>query len=264
MHRPRRRFGQNFLHDPGTIERMIAAIRPEAGEAFLEVGPGRGALTRPLLAHGVALTAIEIDRDLAAALRDWPEAGTGQLAVIEADALSQPLAELVAGTAPLRVVGNLPYNLSTPLLFHLTDALDRVRDLHLLLQREVVERMAATPGSRIYGRLSVMLQYRCRVDSLFNVPPGAFLPVPRVTSSFVRLVPHASPPIPPVNEGALATVVAAAFNRRRKTLRNALGGLLDATAIEQAGVDPTTRAEQVDLAGYGRLAAMLYSRCNPA
>ncbi len=236
---------------------MVAAIRPAAGEAFLEIGPGQGALTRPLLAHGIDLTAIEVDRDLAAALRRWPEANDGRLTVIEDDALEHPPGHFAGRERPLRIVGNLPYNLSTPLLFHLTDAMDQIVDLHLLLQREVVERMAAAPGSRIYGRLSVMLQYRCMVEPLFSVPPGAFRPAPKVTSSFVRLLPHPSPPIPPVDEDCLAAVVAAAFGKRRKTLRNALSGLLDAEAITGVDLDPGIRAEQIDLAGFGRLASAL-------
>ena len=257
MHRARKRFGQNFLHDRQVIEQMISVIRPEPGQRFLEIGPGQGALTRPLLDAGVNLTAIEVDRDLAAQLRRWPENRTGALTVVEGDALADPVARLCGDEVPERVVGNLPYNLSTPLLFHLTGSLTRVDDLHLLLQREVVERMAAVPGSRVYGRLSVMLQYRCQVESLFDVPPSAFRPAPQVTSRFVRLLPHREPPMPRVDSGCLAEVVAAAFGQRRKTLRNALGGLLTADAIANAGVDPGTRAEQVDLSGYGRLASQL-------
>ncbi|RZU97831.1 16S rRNA (adenine(1518)-N(6)/adenine(1519)-N(6))-dimethyltransferase RsmA [Spiribacter vilamensis] len=259
MHRARRRFGQNFLHDRQIIQQMVMAIAPRAGEAFLEVGPGPGALTRPLLDHVGSLAAIEVDRDLAARLRQWDAAGSGRLRVIEADALSEPVEPLIeAAGQPLRIVGNLPYNLSTPLLFHLTAPTHGIGDLHLLLQREVVDRMAAGPGSRIYGRLSVMIQARCAIEPLFEVLPGAFSPPPKVTSRFVRLTPHAFPPLGETDNECLARVVAAAFAQRRKTLRNALGGLLDATAIRDADVDPTTRAEQVDLAGYGRLADTLH------
>ena len=257
MHQARKRFGQNFLHDRQVIEQMISVIRPEPGQGFLEIGPGQGALTRPLLANGVNLTAIEVDRDLAAQLQRWPQHRTGALTVVEGDALAEPIAQLCGGKVPERVVGNLPYNLSTPLLFHLTETLTGVDDVHLLLQREVVERMAALPGSRVYGRLSVMLQYRCQVESLFDVPPSAFRPAPQVTSRFVRLLPHRESPIPGVDPVCLAEVVAAAFGQRRKTLRNALGGLLTADTIADAGVDPGTRAEQVDLSGYGRLASQL-------
>lgn len=237
---------------------MIVAISPRAGEFFLEIGPGQGALTRPLLDHGVQLTAIEIDRDLATGLRRYPAAQAGQLQVIEDDALTLPLAPLIdAAGGALRIVGNLPYNLSTPLLFHLTTPRAGIRDLHLLLQREVVDRMAAAPGSKTYGRLSVMLQARCQVEPLFDVPPGAFAPPPQVTSRFVRLLPHRERPLGDVDDDCLSRVVARAFGQRRKTLRNALRGLLDAAAIEAADIDPATRAEQVDLAGYGRLARIL-------
>ncbi|MDR9414526.1 MAG: 16S rRNA (adenine(1518)-N(6)/adenine(1519)-N(6))-dimethyltransferase RsmA [Spiribacter sp.] len=264
MHRPRRRFGQNFLTDAGILERMADTISPAPGEAVLEIGPGRGALTAPLLDRGAQVTAIEIDRDLAATLQQWPATQDGRLTVIEDDALAQPVANFrPAGAGPLRIVGNLPYNLSTPLLFHLTDDRDSVSDLHLLLQREVVERMAAEPGSRVYGRLSVMLQYRCQVDPLFDLPPTCFTPAPRVTSAFVRLRPHPTPPIPPVNERCLADIVAQAFGQRRKTLRNALASLLDAAAIEAAGVNPGDRAERIDLAGFGRLARVLAQSQTP-
>lgn len=261
MHRARRRFGQNFLHDRQVIQQMVMAIAPRAEEAFLEVGPGPGALTRPLLDHAARLTAIEVDRDLVATLRHWDAAHTGQLRVIEADALAEPIQPLIdAAGQPLRIVGNLPYNLSTPLLFHLSASTHGIRDLHLLLQREVVDRMAAGPGSRVYGRLSVMIQARCRIEPLFEVPPGAFSPPPKITSRFVRLIPHTHPPLGDTDGECLARVVAAAFAQRRKTLRNALRGLLDATAIRDAGIDPTTRAEQIDLAGYGRLADTLQTQ----
>ncbi|KAF0280852.1 16S rRNA (adenine(1518)-N(6)/adenine(1519)-N(6))-dimethyltransferase RsmA [Spiribacter aquaticus] len=258
MHRARRRFGQNFLHDPAIIEQMLTAIAPRTAEHFLEIGPGSGALTRPLLARGAQVMAIEVDRDLAARLDQWDAARSGALQVIEADALSQPVAPLIeASGQALRVVGNLPYNLSTPLLFHLTAPATGIHDLHLLLQREVVDRMAAGPGSRIYGRLSVMIQARCQIEPLFEVPPGAFSPPPQVTSRFVRLIPHAEPPLGDTDTHCLSRVVAAAFAQRRKTLRNALRGLVDDAGIAAAGIDPGTRAERIDLAGYGRLARIL-------
>ena len=264
MQRPRRRFGQNFLTDAGILERMADTVSPAPGATLLEIGPGRGALTAPLLDRGAQVIAIEIDRDLAATLRQWPTAQDGRLTVVEADALACPVTDFRPDSAePLRIVGNLPYNLSTPLLFHLTDDRQSVSDLHLLLQREVVERMAARPGSRIYGRLSVMLQYRCQVDPLFDVAPTCFTPAPQVTSAFVRLRPHPTPPIPSVNERCLADIVAQAFGQRRKTLRNALSTLLDATAIEAAGIDPNDRAERIDLAGFGRLARALDTHTHP-
>ena len=258
MHRARRRFGQNFLHDPAIIEQMVAAIAPRASERFLEIGPGAGALTRPLLERGARVTAIEVDRDLAARLKRWDASDSGALQIIEADALTHPVEPLIeaAGQA-LRVIGNLPYNLSTPLLFHLTAPTTGIHDLHLLLQREVVDRMAAEPGSRIYGRLSVMIQARCRIEPLFEVPPGAFSPPPQVTSRFVRLIPHAVPPLGDTDTECLSRVVAAAFAQRRKTLRNALRGLIDDAGMAAADIDPGSRAERIDLAGYGRLARVL-------
>jgi len=258
MHRARRRFGQNFLHDPAIIEQMVTAIAPRASERFLEIGPGSGALTRPLLERGARVTAIEVDRDLAARLKRWDASDSGALQIIEADALTHPVEPLIeaAGQA-LRVIGNLPYNLSTPLLFHLTAPTTGIHDLHLLLQREVVDRMAAEPGSRIYGRLSVMIQARCRIEPLFEVPPGAFSPPPQVTSRFVRLIPHAVPPLGDTDTECLSRVVAAAFAQRRKTLRNALRGLIDDAGMAAADIDPGSRAERIDLAGYGRLARVL-------
>ena len=258
MHRARRRFGQNFLHDPAIIEQMVAAIAPRASERFLEIGPGSGALTRPLLERGARVTAIEVDRDLAARLKRWDASDSGALQIIEADALTHPVEPLIeaAGQA-LRVIGNLPYNLSTPLLFHLTAPTTGIHDLHLLLQREVVDRMAAGPGSRIYGRLSVMIQARCRIEPLFEVPPGAFSPPPQVTSRFVRLIPHVVPPLGDTDTECLSRVVTAAFAQRRKTLRNALRGLIDDAGMAAADIDPGSRAERIDLAGYGRLARVL-------
>ncbi|PWG65251.1 16S rRNA (adenine(1518)-N(6)/adenine(1519)-N(6))-dimethyltransferase RsmA [Spiribacter halobius] len=256
-HRPRRRFGQNFLHDPGVLRRMVAAINPTPGDAFLEIGPGQGALTLPLLERAGALTAIELDRDLIEHLRT-AAADRGALTLHAGDALGYPVAELApADGRRLRIVGNLPYNLSTPLLFHLTASPLLVTDLHLLLQREVVTRMAAGPGGRDYGRLSVMLQYRCRVIPLFDIGPGAFRPPPRVTSTFVRLVPHSEPPVVVPDEAALGRVVAAAFAARRKTLRNSLGALLPAERIAAAGIDPGTRAERLSLEDFAALARAL-------
>jgi len=258
MASPRRRFSQNFLHDAAVIQRMLMTLAAGTDETFLEIGPGRGALTEPLLKAGAALKVIEIDRDLAAAL-SARHGHNSQLEVIVGDALRYPLAQARPESGRLRVIGNLPYNLSTPLLFHLTDHLDGIEDLHLLLQREVVTRMAANPGSRDYGRLSVMLQYRCQVEALFDVPPGAFYPAPQVTSSFVRLRPHPTPPTEPIDEQCLSLVVARAFSQRRKTLRNALRGLLERADIQAADIDPAIRPEQIDLAGYARLARQLAS-----
>lgn len=253
-HRPRKRFGQHFLHDPAVIERIVTAIRPSPGERLVEIGPGEGALTLPLLAHGARLTVIELDRDLARRLAARPEAGS-TLEVIEADALKVSLADLAASGERLRLVGNLPYNVSTPLLFHLLAQAGTIRDMHFMLQREVVERMAAGPGSKSYGRLSVMLAATCRVEALFDIGPGAFRPPPRVWSSIVRLEPWGEPPFTVADRARFAEVVRRAFGQRRKTLRNALSGLVDEAAIRAAGCDPGARAETLPAAAFARLAA---------
>lgn len=252
-HRPRRRFGQHFLHDPAVIGRIVAAVAPAAGDALIEIGPGQGVLTRPLLAAGVELDAIEIDRDLAAGLETVAGAAGGRLRVHNTDALKTDLCALAPGRT-VRVVGNLPYNISTPLLFHLMAQRSCIRDMHFMLQREVVDRMVATPGSGTYGRLSVMIQYYCDVERLFSIGAGAFRPAPRVESAFVRLGPHPRPPVDAGDETALAQVVRRAFSARRKTLRNALKGMLDAVDFEATGIDPGLRPEQIDLAGFARLA----------
>jgi len=245
----RRRFGQNFLHDPRAIARIVDAIDPRRAQSIVEIGPGRAALTRELIARTGHVTAIEIDRDLAAWLRNAfaPE----QLTLIEADALSFDWQTLGSG---LRLVGNLPYNISSPLLFTLQGIADRVVDQHFMLQKEVVERMVAAPGSRTYGRLSAMLQFRYRLTKLFDVPRGAFTPAPQVTSSIVRMQPLPKERLPGVELDLYARVVAAAFGQRRKTLRNALAAVLPADAIAAAGIDPKARAETLDVAQFVALA----------
>jgi len=253
-HRPRKRFGQHFLHDPAVIARIIEAVRPLPGQRLVEIGPGEGALTLPLLARGAELTVIELDRDLAAGLAARPEAG-GALTVIQADALKFELTMLAAPGERLRLVGNLPYNVSTPLLFRFIAQADVIDDMHFMLQREVVERMAAPPGSKTYGRLSVMLAAACRVEALFDIGPGAFRPPPKVWSSIVRLEPWREPPFPVPDAALFAEVVRRAFGQRRKTLRNALAGLVDADAIRAAGCDPGARAETLPPEAFARLAA---------
>ncbi|MFW6380120.1 MAG: 16S rRNA (adenine(1518)-N(6)/adenine(1519)-N(6))-dimethyltransferase RsmA [Halorhodospira sp.] len=250
-HRPRKRFGQNFLRDPAVIERMITAIAPRPGQALLEIGPGEGALTGPLLERLGQLTAVELDRDLAPALR---ERYGPALTVLEADALGLDPAALAPADGRLRVVGNLPYNVSTPILFHLLAAAEHIEDLHLLLQREVVDRMVAAPGSKTRGRLSVMVQYRCRVERCFNVAAGSFYPAPQVLSSFVRLRPHRPLPEPAQDEALLERIVTAAFGGRRKTLRNSLKGVVTPEAFTAAEVDPGQRAEALTVASFVRLA----------
>ncbi len=254
-HRPRKRFGQHFLHDPAVIERIIDAVGPAPGDRLVEIGPGEGALTLPLLARGVRLTVIELDRDLAARLESRPEAGD-TLTVVQGDALKVSLAALASPGERLRLVGNLPYNVSTPLLFRFIQQAGLIRDMHFMLQREVVERMAAPPGSRTYGRLSVMLAAACRVQALFDIGPGAFRPPPRVWSSVVRLEPWIEPPFPVPDPALYADVVRRAFGQRRKTLRNALSGLLDEPGIHAAGCDPGARAETLPAEAFGRLATI--------
>lgn len=257
-HRPRKRFGQHFLHDPAVIQRIIDAVDPAPGERLVEIGPGEGALTFPLLARGVALTVIELDRDLAARLEAHPEAGRS-LTVVQGDALKFDLAKLAAPGERLRLVGNLPYNVSTPLLFRFIAQAGVIRDMHFMLQREVVERMAAPPGSRTYGRLTVMLAAACRIEHLFDIGPGAFRPPPKVWSSIVRLQPWTERPFPVPDPARFAEVVRRAFGQRRKTLRNALDGLVDAEAIRAAGCDPGARAETLPPEAFARLAASLPS-----
>ena len=253
--RARKRFGQNFLQDHSVIDRIVQAIDPRPGQRVVEIGPGRGALTIPLLKTLGRLEVIELDRDLVAWLGRELTAH-GELVVHEADALSFDFRALAAGGA-LRIAGNLPYNISTPLLFHLFDQGDAVQDMHFMLQKEVVDRLAAEPGSKTYGRLSVMAQYHCRVVPLFDVPPHAFHPAPKVDSSVVRLLPHATPPVDVTHIENLDRVVAKAFMQRRKTLRNGLRELLDEAQIRAAGIDPAIRAERLSLAEFAALANRL-------
>lgn len=254
--RARRRFSQNFLHDPGTIARIIEAIAPQPHDQIVEIGPGRGALTAPLLARCEHVTAVEIDRDLAQALSQRFSAQ--RLTLIQADALKIDWAALARQCGGrLRIVGNLPYHISTPLLFTWLPIAALVLDQHVMLQREVVDRIVAPPGGRDYGRLSVMLQFRYRVERLFNVPAGAFTPAPKVQSSVIRLRPVAPEALAVADLGAFSRVVTAAFGQRRKTLRNALAALMPEAALRQAGVDPGARAETLDVAAFARLALAL-------
>ncbi len=251
-HVHKKQFGQHFLHDAQIVARIVQAIAARAGERVVEIGPGDGALTLPLLRALGRLTAIELDRDLVPRLRAAAQ-GVGELEIINADVLGVDFTALAAG-ARLRLVGNLPYNISSPILFHCIDHLDSIGDMHFMLQKEVVDRMAAAPGSKVYGRLSVMLQLACRVEPLLHVPPQAFRPPPKVESAVVRLLPRPPQERPAVDAQTLAQVVRAAFGQRRKTLANALHGLLDAARIEAAGVDPRLRAEQLAPAAFVALA----------
>lgn len=255
-HHARKRFGQNFLHDPGVIRRIIGAIGPRPGQRLVEIGPGRGAITLPLLQACGQLDVVELDRDLVEPLAR-AAAGAGELRIHQADALQFDFTALAGDDDRLRVVGNLPYNISTPLLFHLLTQSGYIQDMHFMLQKEVVARMAAVPGNGDYGRLSVMLQYHCKVENLFHIGPGAFTPAPRVDSAFVRLTPWARPPAQVNDYASLGKVVRQAFAQRRKTLRNTLKGLLTETEIRDCGCDPSARPETLALPQYAALANRL-------
>jgi 16S rRNA (adenine1518-N6/adenine1519-N6)-dimethyltransferase len=246
-HQPRKRFGQHFLIDSGVIDAIVRAVDPRPGEALVEIGPGLGALTEPLRRSGARLTVIELDRDLAARWRDTPGVD-----VVQADVLSVDFNALAQeARRPLRIVGNLPYNISTPILFHLLQAAGRIVDQHLMLQREVVLRMAAAPSSKDYGRLSIMLQWRYDIEPLLEVPPAAFDPPPRVHSTVVRMLPLPNPPA--VDGPLLAALVAVAFSQRRKLLRHTLGRWLVDAGVDHA-FDLQRRAEEVPVEQYVSLA----------
>ena len=253
--RPRRRFGQHFLNDGNIIRKIVANIAPAPTDHFVEIGPGRGAITLPLLARGVRLDAIEVDRDLA---RELPgRVQTERCTVHCADALRFDFSSLAAPGEQLRLVGNLPYNISTPLLFHFLQYGAIWRDLHVMLQKEVGERIAAAPGNKTYGRLTVALALRCRIEQLFGINPGSFSPPPQVDSVFLRLVPH---PVALADSDTLTIadrLAAAAFGMRRKRLSNGLKGLMTAAEISHAGLDPGLRPEQIAPAGWLKLAGFL-------
>lgn len=256
----KKHLGQNFLHERSVIDKIVQAVNPQPGDRIVEIGPGQGALTFPLLHKHGELTAIEFDRDLHAPLQAAARAH-GALRLIEGDVLGVDFTalatELAGAGGQIRLVGNLPYNLSSPILFHALDHAAVVRDMHFMLQKEVVERMAAGPGNKVYGRLTVMLQAYCAVTPLFIVPPGAFRPAPKVDSAVVRLVPKPREAIEVADHRTFANVVRAGFGQRRKTLRNALNGVAETAQIEAAGLRPDARAEQVDVAGFVRLANLL-------
>ena len=258
QHIPRKRFGQHFLHDASILQRIVQAIAPQPGERVVEIGPGEGALTLPLLRALGHLCVIELDRDLVPRLRA-AAAGVGELEIVNADVLGVDLGALAHGQ-PLRVVGNLPYNISSPILFHCLDHLDAIRDMHFMLQKEVVERMAAAPGSKTYGRLSVMLQAYCEVIPLFDVPPAAFRPPPQVDSAVVRLLPHAPESIGIADRALFAHLVRDAFGQRRKTLRNALSALCGDDDFAATGVRPGARAEELAVGQFVALANHLADR----
>lgn len=251
-HVARKRFGQNFLIDRHYIERIVAAVNPHRDDNIVEIGPGLGALTRPLLDRVARLAVIEIDRDLATRIAD--EFPSNRLALHNVDALDFDFAKL---GGELRVIGNLPYNISSPLLFHVSRFEAELRDLTLMLQREVAGRLAAAPATPEYGRLTVMLQARFRIERLFTVPPGAFRPAPKVDSAVVRLTPLGAAKPRIIDEALFAAVVGAAFGQRRKTLRNALQRWATASELESAGVAPGARGETLAVGDFVRLANAL-------
>jgi 16S rRNA (adenine1518-N6/adenine1519-N6)-dimethyltransferase len=255
-HRPRKRFGQNFLHDRGVIDKIVSAIAPKPEDNLVEIGPGQGALTCQLLPLLKQMHAIELDRDLIPTLQQRCSS-LGDLTIHSSDVLKFDFGTLFQPNRPLRVVGNLPYNISTPLLFHLLQQRTLIEDMHFMLQKEVVDRLAAAPNSGNYGRLSVMVQRHCRVEPLFTIGPGAFNPPPKIHSSVVRLTPWHTPPVDIVNEQHFAELVSSAFAQRRKTLRNSLKSLVHPEQFAAAAIDPTRRAETLTLKEF----ATLSNRC---
>lgn len=257
-HQAKKRFGQNFLVDQNIIADIVSCIRPAAGDNMVEIGPGLGAMTRPLLKHLKRLHVVEIDRDIIVRLKsDYPQ---DQIVIHEGDALEFDFATLAA---PLRIVGNLPYNISTPLLFHFAAYAERITDMHFMLQNEVVERMVAEHSTPAYGRLSVMLQYRFAMEKLLDVPPESFRPAPKVDSAIVRMIPLPAEHIQVRNEKLYAAIVATAFGQRRKTLRNTLRGYLQEGDFATLDINPQLRAENLAVADFVRVANYCAERSQP-
>ncbi len=252
----RKRFGQNFLQDKNIIARIIAAIAPHKNEHIVEIGPGLGALTTSLLPIIKSMDAVELDRDLIPKLENICR-DLGELTIHQADVLKFDFATLALAKNSLRIVGNLPYNISTPLLFHLLQQIDYIQDMHFMLQKEVAERIAASSGTKNYGRLSIMIQYFCEVEILVQVPPTAFYPVPKVDSAVVRLIPHKKIATPAKNIDNLEKLVKQAFSKRRKTLHNNLKGLITDEQLQQLGIDPQIRAERLEVADFVKLSNLL-------
>ncbi|KAB8306159.1 16S rRNA (adenine(1518)-N(6)/adenine(1519)-N(6))-dimethyltransferase RsmA [Erwinia endophytica] len=262
-HFARKRFGQNFLNDPYIIDSIVSAIYPRPDEAIVEIGPGLGALTEPVGERLDAMTVIELDRDLAARLQTHPFLGS-KLTIYQQDAMTFDFAALAQEKGqPLRVFGNLPYNISTPLMFHLFSYTEAIRDMHFMLQKEVVNRLVAGPGSKAYGRLTVMAQYYCQVIPVLEVPPESFTPAPKVDSAVVRLVPHTNIPHPVQDIRALSRITTEAFGQRRKTLRNSLGHLFSPETLQEMNIDPILRAENISVAQYCQLANWLTAHPQP-
>ncbi len=255
-HKARKRFGQNFLNDPYIIDGIVAAINPRPGQNLVEIGPGLGALTEPVGRETDRLTVIELDRDLAERLRHHPELAE-KITIYEGDAMKFDFTQLVKPNNKLRIFGNLPYNISTPLMFHLFEFHKEVSDMHFMLQKEVVNRLAAGPGSKAYGRLTVMAQYFCKIVPVLEVPPTAFVPPPKVDSAVVRLIPYEQLPHPVNNMKWLDRVCRDGFNQRRKTVRNCYRNLLSEETLRSLNVDPTMRPENLTLEQFVAMANWL-------
>ena len=257
-HKARKRFGQNFLHDLGVIRRIVACIAPKEGQRLVEIGPGKGALTEGIISITKEMDVVELDRDLVPILKVNLFRYTG-LRVHEADAMKFDFSSLAQEKA-LRVVGNLPYNISTPLIFHLLSQADVIEDMHFMLQKEVVDRLAARPGDSLYGRLSVMAQYYCQVESLFIVGPESFDPAPKVDSAIVRMTPHKDKPFVTDDIKTLEDTVRIGFQQRRKTLRNNYKGVLSNEDFAQLDIDPTLRPERLDVGDFVRIANLILQK----
>lgn len=252
-HKARKRFGQNFLTDDNIIDKIVRHIVPQRDDLMVEIGPGQGALTRPLIDETDHLHAVELDRDLIALLEQ--QIHTRHLTIHSADALRFDFSELTHDTdKKLRVVGNLPYNISTPLMFHLIKQLDIIQDMHFMLQKEMVVRLTSQPNTKHWGRLAIMVQYHCQADYLFTVPPTAFNPPPKVDSAIIRLTPHAEKSAIAEDEMLFANLVNQAFTQRRKAIRNGIKSYLSAEEIEAAGIDPGLRPEALNVAEFVQLA----------
>ena len=258
-HKAKKRFGQNFLTDDGVIEGIVRAIAPKVGDNLLEIGPGLGAITEPVAELTDKLKVVELDKDLAERLTTHPFIGK-KLELYQADALQFDFSEVMDADKKLKVFGNLPYNISTPLLFHLYNYLDDIENMHFMLQKEVVNRMCAAPNSKAFGRLSVMTQYYCRTVPVIEVPPTAFVPPPKVDSAVIRLIPKAKELRTQVNPATLNTVCLEAFNQRRKTLRNSLANIVDQETLVSLGIDPSLRAENLSLDQFIHVAKWLDSQ----
>jgi 16S rRNA (adenine1518-N6/adenine1519-N6)-dimethyltransferase len=256
-HRARKRFGQNFLHDQAVIYAILGSLQALAQEHWVEIGPGQGALTKPLLALGVKLDVVELDRDLVALLMKRFQ--QPNLTIHSADALNFDFSKLAKQGEKLRILGNLPYNISTPLMFHLLDNANVIADMTFMLQKEVVDRICASPGSKTYGRLSIMMQYYCYSELLFTVAPESFDPIPKVTSAIIKLIPHPTPPVTVNNLAHMNLIITQAFSQRRKTLHNALKTVIDDTRLRALGIDPVRRPETLTLLEYANIS----NACQP-